>query len=117
MKSVFAVAAGGVGPPPLVTTVTVIVCAWSGLRVTVKVAGVVPEFPSTTFTSATSMVTVSSSVIVPSPRLSEIVGPVLPESTTPKVSFGSSMRSPTTDTARVWVVVPAVNVRVPDPAR
>ena len=91
-----AVAAGGVGPPPLVTTVTVIVWAWSPLTVTVKVAGVVPEFPSTTETSAASIVTTSSSVIVASPRLSVIVGPVLFESTTANVSFGSSRTSPTT---------------------
>ncbi len=113
VKSVPEVAAGGVGPPPVVFTVTAMVCSWSRLRVRVKTAGVVPLLPSTTETSWAPITWASSSVMVAVPMPVVGPGPVPLEKVTRKVSFTSSMVSPKIGTVRVWLVLSAGNVTVP----
>ncbi len=83
-------------------------------RVTVKLAVVVPLFPSVTLTSLIVIDTASSSLIVPTPWASVIVALTALVRLTLKVSFPSSSVSPLTVTAIVWLVWPAVKVRVPD---
>ena len=77
---------------------------------------VVPLSPSVTLgESIDSVGASSSSVIVPVPvpavfDMAAFVG-LLRDTTT--VSFDSSRTSPSTDTSKVWLVVPAAKVSVP----
>ncbi len=98
--------------PLAVCQVTVIVLVLAFDSETVKLAGVVPLFPSTTETSLIVIETGSSSVIVPTPWASAIVTPVgvgIVRLTT-NVSFPSLSVSPLTVTATVLLVCPGVKV-------
>ena len=82
---------------------------------TVKIAGTVPLLPSATDTSLMVIAgAASSSVIVPWPVPSWIIEPT--EALlrlTSKVSFASSMTSPSTGTLNVWLVLVAGKERRP----
>ncbi len=97
--------------PLAVCTVTVTVLVLAFDRVTVRLAVVVPLFPSVTETSLIVIETGSSSVIVPTPWASPIVAPpVGRERLTLNVSLPSLKVSPLTVTATVLLVCPGVKV-------
>ena len=85
------------------------------LRVTVKVKGVVPEFPSSLLASSAAMLSAESSLrIVPLAIAEVIVAPPLaPDSVTVKPSSGSTSVSPVTLTLMVLLVSPAAKLSVP----
>ncbi len=96
--------------PLAVCQVTVMVLALAFERVTVKLAAVVPLFPSSTETSLIVIETGSSSVIVPTPWASAIVALAGLVRLTLKVSLFSFRVSPLTVTATVLVVWPGAKV-------
>ena len=103
--------------PLAVAYATVTVDVLAADSVTVKVAAPVPALPSATATSPIDSVgsgAASSFVIVPRPTPSASVAPEGLDSATVNVSLGSTVVSPFTTTAIVFVVCPAVKVSVPD---
>jgi hypothetical protein len=81
----------------------------------VKVALVLPVFPSVTVLSP-MLIRGSSSTMVPIPWPSAMIAFVAPLRLTTNVSFGSASRSPLTITVIVPVVWPAGIVNVPEAA-
>src|SRR4051794_6836660 len=88
--------------------------AEAGVSVTVKLKLVAPELPSASVTSLIeSAGSASSFLIVPTPTLPPIVAFTGPVRFTSRVSSGSGVTSPRTETVSVCVVWPAVKVTVP----
>ena len=103
--------------PLAVVYATVTVDVLAADSVTVNAAALVPALPSATATSPIDSVgsaAVSSFVIVPVAVARAIVAPEGLDSVTVNVSLGSTVVSPFTTTAIVFVVCPAVKVSVPD---
>ncbi len=100
--------------PFAVAYCTVMVFPLTAERLTVKLALLVPLFPSVTLTSLIAIVgTGSSLVIVSCPWLSAIVALVGVLRLITKVSSGSLSASPQTVIGSVWLVCPALKVSVP----